>query len=157
MSGRAAYLCYTDGSCKAGEAAPGGWGVYIKPPEGPPIERYGSAKGTMAKVMEYRAVAEALAALPEGARAIVFSDNQSLVENLDKHLETWRARAFARVDPLIEESARRIAAALAEKRLEVRWQWVRGHRRTVGHEPLQILPGLSDAPPDDAPVVRAMA
>ncbi|MDF2692320.1 MAG: Ribonuclease, partial [Labilithrix sp.] len=82
MSGRDDYLCYTDGSCKAGEGAPGGWGYVVKPPNGPPLEGYGNAKGTLAKVMEYRAVAEALAVLPDGVSAVVFSDNQSLVENL---------------------------------------------------------------------------
>jgi hypothetical protein len=62
VSGRREHLCYTDGSCKAGEGAPGGWGFVIKPPTGRAIEGYGSAKDTLAKVMEYRAVAEALAA-----------------------------------------------------------------------------------------------
>jgi ribonuclease HI len=76
---RGEWLCYTDGSCKAGDDAPGGWGYYIRPPAGEPLEGSGYAVATLAKIMEYRAVAEALAALPEGASAVVFSDNQSLV------------------------------------------------------------------------------
>ena len=52
MVGRTEWLCYTDGSCKAGDPAPGGWGFVVKPPKGEPIEGYGSAKGTLAKVME---------------------------------------------------------------------------------------------------------
>jgi ribonuclease HI len=139
VSGRAEYLCYTDGSCKAGEDAPGGWGFFVKPPAGPPLEGYGKARGTLAKVMEYQAVAEALAVLPEGASAVVFSDNQSLVENLAKHLGTWRARAFAKVDPLIIESARRIDASITTKQLTVRWQWVRAHNRNVGNERADAL------------------
>jgi ribonuclease HI len=134
VSGRAEYLCYTDGSCKAGDGAPGGWGFCIKPPAGPALEGYGKATGTLAKVMEYRAVAEALSALPDGVRAIVFSDNQALVENLAKNLETWRLRAFAKVDPLIVESLRRIAMCIVEKQLEVRWQWVRAHNGNAGNE-----------------------
>ena len=134
MSGRDEYLCYTDGSCKAGDGAPGGWGFCIKQPAGPALEGYGKASGTLAKVMEYRAVAEALTVLPDGVTATVFSDNQSLVENLAKNLETWRARAFAKVDPLIVESARRIDACIAEKELVVRWQWVRAHNGNAGNE-----------------------
>jgi ribonuclease HI len=128
------YLCYTDGSCKAHGGAPGGWGFFIKPPAGPPLEGYGKATGTLAKIMEYRAVAEALAALPEGARAVVFSDNQSLVESLMNGLETWRLRDFAKVDPLIVDSARSIDASITAKQLVVRWQWVRGHNGNAGNE-----------------------
>lgn len=128
------YLCYTDGSCKSGDGGPGGWGFSIKPPDGPSIESYGKATGTLAKVMEYRAVAEALAALPDHATAVVFSDNQSLVENLSKNLETWRARAFAKVDPLVAESVRRIDACIVDKHLALRWQWVRAHNGNAGNE-----------------------
>lgn len=133
------YLCYTDGSCKAAEGAPGGWGFYIKPPSGEPIEGSGGALGTLAKVVEYRAVAEALAALPHGVSAVVFSDNQSLVETLSKKLEAWRQSGFAKVDPLIVESVRRIDAAIVEKVLVVRWQWVRGHNGNVGNERADAL------------------
>jgi len=139
VSGRAEYLCYTDGSCKAGEGAPGGWGFVVRPPEGPAIEGYGKATGTLAKVMEYQAVAEALAVLPEGARAVVFSDNQSLIENLAKQLDTWRARAFAKVDPLVVASARRIDASITSQRLDVRWQWVRSHNGNAGNERADAL------------------
>ncbi len=139
MTGRGEWLCYTDGSCKAGDGAPGGWGFTIKPPSGPSIEAYGMATGTLAKVMEYRAVAEALAALPEEANAVVFSDNQSLVESLSKKLEGWQASNFANVDPLVVESARRIAGAITEKQLVVTWQWVRAHNGNAGNERADAL------------------
>lgn len=139
VSGRREHLCYTDGSCKAGDAAPGGWGFVIKPPTGPTIEAYGSATETLAKAMEYRAVAEAISALPDGANAIVFSDDQSLVENLTKHLPTWRARAFARVDPRIVDSVRRIDERIADGALLVRFQWVRSHNGNAGNERADAL------------------
>ncbi len=124
MSERGEYHCYTDGSCKAGDGAPGGWGFFIRAPSGPPIEGYGKASGTLAKVMEYRAVAEALAALPAGVTAVVHCDNQSLVDNLTKQLATWRERAFARVDPLIVDSVRRLDATItAHTRSRCGWQW----------------------------------
>jgi len=112
VSGRREYLCYTDGSCKAGDGAPGGWGFCIRPPSGPPVEGHGKARGTVAKVMEYQAVAEALAALPDGASAIVFCDNQSLVENC------------------------------ASGRLVVSWQWVRAHNGNAGNERADSLAAL---------------
>lgn len=139
MSGRREYLCYTDGSCKAGAEAPGGWGFHIRPPAGAPIEGYGKATRTLAKVMEYRAVAEALEALPANVRAIVFSDNASLVENLGKRLADWEKSDFANVDPLVVESVRRIAGAIAERHLVVAWQWVRSHNANAGNERADAL------------------
>ncbi|MBX3192375.1 MAG: ribonuclease HI [Labilithrix sp.] len=133
----AEHLCYTDGSCKSDGA--GGWGFCVRPPRGAPIEGYGKATRTLAKVMEYRAVAEALAVLPEGARAVVFSDNAALVENLGKKLESWRASGFAKVDPSVVESVERIDAAIAAKQLTVRFQWVRAHNGNAGNERADAL------------------
>lgn len=134
-----AYHCYTDGSCKAGDAAPGGWGFVVKPPDGSPIEGYGKALGTLAKVMEYRAVAEALEVLPGAASAVLYSDNQSLVENLGKKLASWRASSFANVDPLVADSIRRIDASITSKKLVVSFQWVRGHNGNAGNERADAL------------------
>lgn len=134
MSGQSEYLCYTDGSCKAGDGAPGGWGFVIKRAGQPPIEAYGKEHGTLAKVMEYRAVAEALAALPAGAKAVVFCDNQSLVENLSKQLANWARTNFANVDPEIVDSAGRIQACIGSKGLVVRFQWLRAHNGNAGNE-----------------------
>lgn len=133
------YLCYTDGSSKAGPEAPGGWGYVIKPPKGEPIEGYGKATRVLAKTMEYRAVAEALDALPAGVSAVVFSDNQSLVENLGKRLGSWTQSGFANVDPDIVESAARIADSVRTKKLAVTFQWVRGHNGNVGNERADAL------------------
>jgi ribonuclease HI len=133
VSGRREYLCYTDGSCKAAEGAPGGWGFCIKPPDASaPIEGYGKATGTLSKVMEYQAVAEALEALPDGVSAIVFSDNQSLVENLSRDRR-------AKEDPLLVDSLRRIHACISTKHLIVKWQWVRAHNGNAGNERADAL------------------
>jgi len=130
----AELLVYTDGSCKSGDEAPGGWGFYIKPPNGLPIEGHGSATRTQAKVMEYTAVAEALAALPDRVAAKVFSDNESLVVNLDKKLRDWIESDFRNVDPSIVPIARRIASLISEKALRLTWQWVRSHNGNAGNQ-----------------------
>jgi len=139
VSARREWRCYTDGSCKAGPDGPGGWGFVLVSPSGAPVEGHGSAIGTLAKVMEYRAVAEALAQAPEGAALVIFSDNASLVENLSKRLLDWRASGFARVDPLVVEEIRAIADAITERRLDVRWQWVRAHNGNAGNERADAL------------------
>jgi len=134
MSAARTFHCYTDGSCKAAPGAPGGWGFVIKQPDDATLEGYGSARGTLAKVMEYRAVAEALAVLPEGAHAVVFCDNQSLVENLNKRLSDWHRAGFANVDSQIVDSVRHIAHYISERALTVRWQWLRAHNGNAGNE-----------------------
>lgn len=141
---RAIYLIYTDGSCKPGSSAsagvgPGGWGFLVRAPDGTEREGFGSAQGTLAKVMEYRAVAEALVALPEGAAGTVFSDNQSLCENLEKRLADWSRSGFARTDETIVESLRAIDAIIRERRLTLTFQWVRGHNTNAGNERADAL------------------
>lgn len=134
------WLVYTDGSAKAG--GPGGWGFVLRPSAGgraaedlaAAIEGYGKDPDTIAKVMEYRAVAEALLALPDGASALVFADNLSLVENLGKKLDVWRQNDFKKVDPAVVADVRRIAAAIEEKSLRLRWQWVKSHNGNAGNE-----------------------
>jgi ribonuclease HI len=139
MSGRP-WLVYTDGSAKAGEGGPGGWGFCIR---GPALadarEGYGKATGTIAKVMEYRAVAEALAALPDGVSATVFSDNLSLVENMTRKLDVWRHNNFAKVDPLIVESVKRTADLVDAKHLRVTWQWLKSHNGNPGNDRADAL------------------
>ncbi|HET7544929.1 MAG TPA: RNase H family protein [Polyangiaceae bacterium] len=134
MTGKGEYLCYTDGSCKAADGAPGGWGFVITRQGLPPIEGFGKAHGTLAKVMEYRAVSEALAALPVGAKVAVFSDNQALVENLSKQLANWARSDFINVDPQIVDFARKIEACIRTNRLAVRFQWLRAHNGNAGNE-----------------------
>jgi ribonuclease HI len=136
---RREYLCYTDGSCKPGEHAPGGWGFFIKPPSGEPTEGYGSAERTLAKIMEYTAVAEAISTLPHDAIATVFSDNQALVANLTNKLRDWRASDFRNVDPDVVDCVRRIATTIEEKRLRVTWQWIRAHNGNAGNERADAL------------------
>ena len=133
------YHCYTDGSCKAAAGAPGGWGFVLKSPGLPSLEGYGKATGTLAKVMEYQAVAEALAALPSGVSAVVFCDDRTLVENLTKNLANWVVNKFTNVDPLLVESARRIASSVRDQQLSVRWQWLRAHNGNPGNERADAL------------------
>src|SRR5882724_2078816 len=134
MPGRTEYHCYTDGSCKAADGAPGGWGFVIRQAGQPSLEGYGSARGTLAKVMEYRAVAEALLALPSGASATVFCDDRSLVENMQRNFANWQRGNFANVDPAILDSARSIDASIREKQLVLQWQWLRAHNGNAGNE-----------------------
>lgn len=137
---RALYRCYTDGSCKAGvPGAPGGWGFVLLAPGKAAVEAYGSATHTVAKIMEHRAVAEALERVPERARVVVCSDNQPLVQALHRQLPVWRQNGFAGVDPSVVELVKRIGSAIVDRQLRVEWQWVRGHNGNEGNERADAL------------------
>jgi ribonuclease HI len=133
------FFCYTDGSCKPGEEAPGGWGFCIKTRSGPHCEGHGSATRTLAKIMEYMAVAEALQALPAGAKATVFSDNQSLIENCQRRLDGWRQSGWKKVDPAIVGIVQRIDFLISSKKLALTWQWIRGHHGNPGNDRADAL------------------
>lgn len=135
------YLVYTDGSCKAGEHGrrPGGFGFVVRPPHGEPIEGYGSVDDTEAKTMEARAVAAALAALPDGAVARVHSDNQGLMTTLETKLADYARSGFRNVDPGVVEELRAIASAIAEKALHLTFVWVRSHNGNAGNERADAL------------------
>ena len=134
---------YTDGSCKAGpeERRPGGWGFFAKSPRpgDAPLEGYGGAPDTHAKVMEHRAIAEALEALPPGARAIVHCDNQGLVQTLQNKLRDLRASDFVNVDPTVRDDLRRISEAIVARGLTVEFRWVRSHSGNAGNERADAL------------------
>jgi ribonuclease HI len=127
------YLCYTDGSCKAAEHAPGGWGYFIKTPSGVPLEAYGWAVKTHSKMMEYTAVAEAFKALPAGVEVSVFSDSQTLVETCRVKLAVWRANGWKNVDAEILKIVREIDEQITSKKLVIEWMWIRGHRDNEGN------------------------
>lgn len=134
---------YTDGSCKAGpeNQRPGGWGFSAKPPRAgdAPVEGYGGAPDTHAKIMEHRAIAEALEALPTGARAVVHCDNQGLVQTLQNKLRDLRASDFVNVDPAVRDDLRRISEAIVGRALTVEFRWVRSHSGNAGNERADAL------------------
>lgn len=128
------YLCYTDGGCRVSERTPGGWGIYIRPPTGDPIEKFGGALDTDSTTMELTAVNEVLSVLPQGAKATVFSDSQEVLSYCEKSIPIWRKNGWKNIPHLFESLLREISSNLEEKNLRITWTWVKSHNGNYGNE-----------------------
>ncbi len=128
------FLCYTDGSCKKSEGTPGGWGLFVKRPDGDVIEKSGWALETTTLAMELTAVAEALDCLPEGASATVYSDSKAALDCCERQLPIWRRNGWKNCEESVAPLIRRIDSMLSQKALKVEWTWIRGHNGNPGNE-----------------------
>jgi ribonuclease HI len=135
------YYCYTDGGCRVSERIPGGWGVYIKPPktQEAPIERHGGALDTTSSIMELTAIREALAALPAGAKATLFSDSQEALSYCEKSIPIWRENGWKKTPKDLEKLLREINDILVEKKLQLIWTWIKSHNGNPGNERADAL------------------
>lgn len=136
------YYCYTDGGCKVSEHTPGGWGVYIRTPQGEEIEKYGGAIDTNSSVMELTAVKVALELLPEEVKATVFSDSQEVISYLQISFPIWRENGWKNLPALLEKDLREIDLLLNSKRLNITWTWIRSHNGNAGNEKADHLANL---------------
>ncbi len=120
---------YTDGAC-SGNPGPGGWGVVLRMGN-EERELSGGATQTTNQRMELTAAIEALAATPEGAEVVVYSDSYYVVEGMRSWIANWKRRRWKNADgkPVANRDLWEKLDALAAKR-HVRWEWVRGH---AGH------------------------
>jgi len=121
---------YTDGAC-LGNPGPGGWGAILVFGEHKKEMSGGSAQTTNNR-MELTAAIEALSALKEPCRVLLFSDSKYLVDAVEKRwVYGWRADGWRRKD-----KSPALNADLWERLLclfdihDVTLRWVRGH---AGH------------------------
>lgn len=116
---------YTDGSFKEGR---GSW-AYVLVRNGE-ILRENSAlvRKTSSNRMEFQGAIEALKALPENSKAVVYSDSLILVDIMNKKITQYRegewrkekGQPIPNVD-LIQELDR------LNTLHQIQWRWVRGH------------------------------
>ncbi len=136
------YLCYTDGGCRVSERSPGGWGVYIRPPKGDPIEKFGGSLDTNSTTMELTAVKVALDLLPKEVKATIFSDSQEVLSFCEKSIPIWRENGWKNSPRPFESLLREISSCLEEKNLKITWTWIRSHNGNPGNERADLLANL---------------
>jgi len=122
------FHVFTDGSV-IGNPGPGGWAaVLIR--DDKRWEISGSSQWTTISEMELLAAVEALRTIPTGSYVQLCSDSELLIHGMLFHVERWQSHGWrnSRGALLQHQGLWRELLAMNE-RMNVHWQWIRGHSR----------------------------
>ena len=112
------FVAYTDGACLGNPEGPGGWAAVVDRPDGAtPWMLFGHLSSTSNNRAEVLGVLGAIEWVPAGSRLEVHSDSELTVRIL-------QGRYKMKANPDIWEVLNR---TVAEKRLSLTAEWVRGH------------------------------
>ncbi len=133
------YVAYTDGACFGNPDGPGGWGAAVFPlDDGVPWKLWGHLSSTTNNRAEALGVLAALEWIPAESRLELHSDSELTIRIL-------QGRYKAKANPEIWEVIRR---TIAEKRLSVTPEWIRGHAGDPRNELADLLSKLGAAKGD---------
>ena len=122
------FLIWTDGSCYPNPGA-GGWGWHRN--DG------GSAFGgellTTNNRMEMAAILNALAELPSGSVAVIYSDSQYCIRGLTTWRAGWKRKNWMKKSAPMLNRDLWVAFEPHLARLSVKFRWVRGHNGDPGN------------------------
>lgn len=143
------FVAFSDGSSIANPGGPGGTGFVVVDRTSAQV-RFGSRRyvedGSFAVTnnrMELRAVLQALELVPEGQSVEVVSDSRYVVDALSKWIHGWRRKGWLTAEgkPVLNRDL--IEALDARNRkLQVRYTWVRGHN---GHALNELVDQLAQS------------
>ena len=133
---------YTDGACK-GNPGPGGWGVYIQLND-EEKDLYGGNPETTNNQMEMQAALEALKYLKDKNDVIeLFTDSNYLRQGITEWIHKWKLNNWrtAAKKPVANRDLWIEISDLNEK-MNVQWNWVKGHAGDPGNERADQLANL---------------
>ena len=126
-----ATIVYTDAGC-SGNHGPGGW-AFVADMESGIIRRSGGQAATTNNRMELQAVIEALSFIREHNSlsemgTIVHTDSRYVQKGITEWIKKWLANGWmtSAKKPVKNRDLWQNLYALTEK-MEVAWQWVKGH------------------------------
>ena len=133
---------YTDGACK-GNPGPGGWGVYIQS-DLEEKEIYGGDPETTNNQMEMQAAIEALKYL-EGVNEEIelYTDSNYLRQGITEWIHKWKVNNWktASKKPVANRELW-IELSNLNERMNVKWNWIKGHAGHPGNERADHLANL---------------
>ena len=121
-----AVEAFTDGACR-GNPGPGGWGAVLR--AGTRVkELHGGELATTNNRMELTAAIEALAALKQRCRVMLYTDSTYVRSGITEWLPVWQRRGWKTADrkPVKNQDLWQALAAQADRH-DVEWHWVKGH------------------------------
>ena len=133
---------YTDGACR-GNPGPGGWGVYIQLND-EEKDLYGGNPETTNNQMEMQAALEALKYLKDKDEAIkLYTDSNYLRQGITDWIHKWKLNNWrtAAKKPVANRDLWIEISDLNEK-MNVHWNWVKGHAGDPGNERADQLANL---------------
>ena len=133
---------YTDGACR-GNPGPGGWGVYIRLND-EEKDLYGGNPETTNNQMEMQAALEALKYLEDKNEVIeLYTDSNYLRQGITEWIHKWKLNNWrtAAKKPVANRDLWIEISDLNEK-MNVKWNWVKGHAGDPGNERADQLANL---------------
>ena len=132
------YEVFTDGACK-GNPGKGGWGVYIRFPDGNESEHFGGDEFTTNNQMELRAAIEGIRLCGQNP-CILYTDSEYVMKGITEWMPNWKSRGWrtAANKPVKNKELWQELDALVQI-TPVVWKWVRGHAGHPGNERADML------------------
>ena len=133
---------YTDGACR-GNPGPGGWGVYIQLND-EEKDLYGGNPETTNNQMEMQAALEALKYLKDKNDVIeLYTDSNYLRQGITEWIHKWKLNNWrtAAKKPVANRDLW-IEISDLKKKMNVQWNWVKGHAGDPGNERADQLANL---------------
>jgi len=116
---------YTDGSC-LNNPGPGGWAAILRFGKHEK-EISGGEKDTTNNRMELKAALEALRALTEPCRVVLYTDSEYLKKGITLWMPNWKRRNWRRKGGKLANVDLWMKLDEEMERHEVRWRWVKAH------------------------------
>jgi ribonuclease HI len=128
---------YTDGACR-GNPGPGGWGAILRYGKHEKAISGGESNTTNNR-MELRAALEALRALTEPCRVVLYTDSEYLKKGITLWMPNWKRRNWRRKGGKLANVDLWMKLDEEIERHEVRWRWVKGHTGNTYNERVDKL------------------
>lgn len=129
---------YTDGACRGNPGA-GGWGVVLIAGSHRRTLHGGEAETTNNR-MELTAAIEALNALKNKQKVVLYTDSRYVMHGITEWMPNWKRRGWktAARKPVKNRDLWQVLDE-AIKRHDIEWKWVKGHDGNAGNEEADAL------------------